>query len=108
MTASILKLPKWDEKTPSPHLDNIREADNLGMERSIGHELTYQLRIFDLPVVCQPVRFAQDHLRAMVQFNWKVFEFPRQCGQKLLGNPQPPQRGVGDQHCQPKCERNAI
>ena len=63
-------------------LENLRDADDL--ERLLGHELAYQFRIFDLPVVGQQVRFAQDHLGSIVQFDWNVVEFQRYSGQKFL------------------------
>ena len=52
----------------APFMANFRDADYLGIERLLRHELAYELRIFDLPVVGQQVRFAQNRFRAIVQF----------------------------------------
>lgn len=60
------------------------------------HELLYQFRILDLPVIGQQVRFAQNHLRTIVEFDGQVRKFQRHCGQKFLRNLQPTETGVGD------------
>ena len=69
-------------QTSASDMERWPERREPWIVRLPGHELAYQFRIVDLPVVGQHVRSAQDHLGSIVQFDGNVVEF--HGGQKFL------------------------